>query len=220
MKRNEIKVGGKYIKKVGGHITVIEVVAAKDVDSRSSWIRPSWEGRNLATGKRVWIKNPRSLRREATPAEVAAYSARPNGIRETLEESLGSRIPVIRPLDNPEDRDKLHKILESSPLAKGFDVNSLVGKVVTVRVPRPDDTYPPSKSDLLCLWMYWGILRNGWENGPSHEEMATTLLNHLCNIGLNPTTEEGKRVLREEGEKIGLKNLEELIKDRAINPDN
>lgn len=56
MKREDVKIGGTYLMKVSGLLTHVRIEHATSFGG--------WEGRNIRTGRKVFIRSPRRLRQE------------------------------------------------------------------------------------------------------------------------------------------------------------
>ncbi|NQU20973.1 MAG: hypothetical protein HQ567_06785 [Candidatus Nealsonbacteria bacterium] len=63
MKKNDVRIGQRYMAKVAGS----EVPVRIDAESRSG----GWDAKNMATGRKVRIKTARQLRRKCTQADLA-----------------------------------------------------------------------------------------------------------------------------------------------------
>jgi len=59
MKANEITIGGKYVAKISGKLTVVRI-------TRES-VYKGWDAVNVATGREVRIRTAAKLRRSAVP---------------------------------------------------------------------------------------------------------------------------------------------------------
>lgn len=73
MKQNEVKIGKRYIAKISGNITVVEIKQPIDRGTRQRR-RLHWQAVNLKTGRDVEIKSATALRREADNADVQHYA--------------------------------------------------------------------------------------------------------------------------------------------------
>lgn len=62
MKRIDVKIGGTYLMKVSGKLAHVRIEHATSYGG--------WEGKNIRTGRTVFIRSPRKLRSRVDTPEV------------------------------------------------------------------------------------------------------------------------------------------------------
>lgn len=98
MKKNEVKVGGLYIARIGQNLTVVRL------DSATT---RGWQATNLRTNKQVSIKSAQKLRREATDCDVErarrGWAAQPIAPTHPLPETqaVAREAVVAEPIYDP-----------------------------------------------------------------------------------------------------------------------
>ena len=63
MKKNDVKIGEAYMAKVTNQVVPVRIDAANPSGG--------WDGKNVATGRKVRIESPQRLRRKCTQADLA-----------------------------------------------------------------------------------------------------------------------------------------------------
>lgn len=59
MKKEQVRVGGKYTAKVSGQVVTVEIL-------QENAFRKGWRAKNLSTGREIEIKTAARLREEVT----------------------------------------------------------------------------------------------------------------------------------------------------------
>lgn len=75
MKKNEIKVGGKYLAKVSGKLTTVRVDAIRERENHNDRTSTVYDVTNLATGQKTTFRSAAKFRKEAGAARPTVSAA-------------------------------------------------------------------------------------------------------------------------------------------------
>ena len=75
MKKNEVVVGKRYVTKISGRLTVVEIKSTREVRGYGAGRKTltRWFAINLKTNREIEIKSAAKLHREASVADVRTY---------------------------------------------------------------------------------------------------------------------------------------------------
>ena len=105
MKKNDVKIGANYMAKVTNSVVPVRIDTEKP--------NGGWDGKNLATGRKIHIKSAQRLRRKCTEADMAGLGrSAPN--RRSRKSSAAVTLPAVATVTKPAKKGstgtKTHKV--------------------------------------------------------------------------------------------------------------
>ena len=119
MKKNDVKIGQCYMAKVTNSVVPVRIDAERP--------RGGWDGKNIATGRKVLIKSAQRLRGKCTEADLAGLKRPTPKQRSKATTKATSAATVAKPADKP-----THEATQG----KGRDTGQTVAKVAKPAKPK------------------------------------------------------------------------------------
>jgi len=122
MKKNDVKIGESYMAKVTNSVVPVRI----DAENRHG----GWDGKNIATGRKVRIKSAQRLRSKCTQADLANLG-RPTPKQRTKAATEATTSPTAATVAKP-----AKKATQKTAKAKGGDTGQTGAKVAKKAKPK------------------------------------------------------------------------------------